>query len=63
MKNYIDFIKTLDAEFYVSMANQLHNNDIFLDAPNEEAKRHAEIAIIASFILGEYHEWMTELPE
>lgn len=60
MKEYEKFLKTLDADFFTVIENELATNSVFLNAPNETVKRHTETAIITTLILAKYHEWQNE---
>lgn len=60
MKSYKDFFDSLGAEFFHELESELHSNQFVLNAPTEEMKRHCEISVISSIILGKYHEWLSE---
>ena len=60
LKNYMDFINSLDANFYAGFEKAIYENPFYQDAPNGVTKRHIEIAIISASILGKYHEWINQ---
>lgn len=60
MQDFDVFFKSLGADFFTYVEEQLLSNPLVVNAPTEEMKRHCEIAIISSLILKEYHTWLSE---
>ena len=58
MKNFEDFMRSLDAETFAKLEGALMDNPYIENAPTEDVKRHIEIGIIASVLIGKYHEWL-----
>lgn len=60
MKSFEEFFKTLDVKFFHDIEVELKSNSFVVNAPTEEIKRHCEITVISSLVLGKYHEWLAE---
>lgn len=60
MKNFEDFGKTLDAEFFTNLEKILNETPEVINAPSTGARIHCESAIIAALLIGKYHEWLSE---
>lgn len=60
MKDFKDFMKTLDEDFYANMEKTLNLTPEVINAPSTGARIHCESIIIAMTLIGMYHEWLTE---
>ena len=60
MKSFEDFGKTLDAEFFTNLEKILNETPEVINSPSTGARIHCESAIIATLIIGKYHEWLSE---
>ncbi len=60
MKDFKDFIASLDADFYENMEKVLNETPEVINAPSTGMRIHAESAIIAMTLIGKYHEWLNQ---
>lgn len=60
MKDFNDFTKSLDADFFTNMEKTLNQTPEVINAPSTGARIHCESIIIAMTLIGRYHEWLTE---
>ena len=56
MKDFNEFIKLLDENFFYEIENAL-SVDPVVNAPTESQKRHIEAVTTAVLVLKKYHEW------
>lgn len=60
MKDFKDFRSVLDAEFFANLERFLSETPEVINAPSTGARIHCESAIIATLLIGKYHEWLSE---
>jgi hypothetical protein len=60
MKNFSDFVQSLDVDFCANLEKTLNTTPEVVNAPSTGARIHCETAIIATTLIGKYHEWLIE---
>ena len=58
MKDFNDFIATLDSSYFDKLQKVLNERPEIINAPTENAKIRAESSVIAMLLIGKYHEWL-----
>jgi hypothetical protein len=58
MKNFDDFVESLDVAFYANIEKDLMTIPEVINAPTVSARIHAESEIITLKLLQKYHEWL-----
>ncbi len=60
MKDFKDFIASLDVVFYGNMEKVLNETPEVINAPSTGMRIHAESVIIAMTLIEKYHEWLNQ---
>lgn len=60
MKDFNDFVKSIDADFYANLEKILNETPEVINAPSTGARIHCESSIIAMTLIGKYHEWLNQ---
>ncbi len=60
MKDFNDFIATLDSNYFDKLEKVLNERPEIINAPTESAKIRAESSVIAMLLIGKYHEWLQQ---
>lgn len=58
MKDFNEFIATLDTDFFSNLEKSLNENPQVINSPSAGARIHAESVIITMTLIGKYHEWL-----
>ena len=60
MKDYRDFLNTLDDEKLLILKNDIENHPMFLSAPTDIDRNFLQAFLVNSMMLHMYHEWLNK---
>lgn len=60
MKDYNDFLNTLDDEKILILKKDIENHPMFLSAPTDIDRTFLQAFLINSMMLHMYHNWLNE---
>ena len=60
MKDYKQFLETLDDKKFLLMKKEIEQNPMFLSAPTDVDRNFLQAVIINSQMIGMYHKWLNE---
>lgn len=60
MKDYKDFLNSLDDEKLHQIKREIENRPIFINAPTNIDKSFLQATLISSLMIGMYHEWVSK---
>ncbi len=60
MKEYKDFLNSLDDKTFLLMRKEIQNHPMYLSAPTNDDKIFLQAALINSQMLGMYHKWLNK---
>lgn len=60
MKDYKDFLNSLDDKAFLLMRKEIQNHPMYLSAPTDADKSFLQSALITSQMISMYHKWLNE---
>ncbi len=60
MKDYKDFLDTLDDKTFLLIRKEIQNHPMYLSAPTDADRNFLQSVLINSQMIGMYHKWLNE---
>lgn len=60
MKDYKDFLDTLDDKTFLLIRKEIQNHPMYLSAPTDADRSFLQSVLINSQMIGMYHKWLNE---
>ena len=58
MKDYKDFMKTLNDEYFLLVKNEIESTPMFVNAPTESDRYFIQSVLISNQMIAKYHRWL-----